>query len=167
MDEDINQNNSERLDHNIADDWKQEAHHLLKQSRIAFLASLGEHGPEATMAPFAIHEGNILLHLSALAKHTGNIKREPNIGIMICTPETTEGSPLALPRLSIQGTISAVEREEISTAKLAYLKNIPEAEQLFTFADFRLFQFSPTSIHWVGGFGKARKLSLPQWQAMT
>jgi len=150
----------------MADSWKQGIQQLLKQSRIAYLSSLGEHGPETSMAPFAIHNGCILLHLSELAKHTRNIEREPNIGIMICTPETMEDSPLALARISLQGKARVVD-EEIETAKASYLKNIPEAGQLFSFADFRLFQFSPTNIYWVGGFGKARKLSLQQWRAIT
>jgi len=86
---------------------------------------------------------------------------------MICTPETESSSPLALPRLSLQGEAAPVSIDQLAAAKVAYLKNIPEAEPLFSFGDFRLFLFTPAFIHWVGGFGKARKISPQQWHKLT
>ncbi len=165
VDKDLN--SSEGTDTSEPDSWMQGVQQLLIESRISFLASMGEHGPETSMAPFAIHEGKILLHLSSLAKHTRNIERKANIGMMICTPERLDDSPLALPRLSLQGKATHVDDEDMADEKLAYLKRIPDAEQLFSFADFCLFQLTPSHIYWVGGFGKARKVSLQQWQALT
>jgi len=167
MEEDTIQENNKRSKSINPDSWQQGLQRLLRESRVACLASLGEYGPEASMAPFAIHEGDLLLHLSALAKHTGNIERDANIGIMICTAEAVADSALALPRVSLQGEIRAVGAEDMAAAKLSYLNNIPDAETLFSFADFRLFKLSPARIHWIGGFGKARKLSLQQWQSVT
>ncbi|MDQ6997638.1 MAG: pyridoxamine 5'-phosphate oxidase family protein [Mariprofundus sp.] len=151
----------------INNNWLQDIQQLFKQSRVALIATTGLHGPEASMAPFAVHKVNILLHLSALAKHTGNIEREPNIGLMVCTPESIADSPLALPRITLQGQLLPVGHADLAAAKAAYLTRIPDAEQLFSFADFRLFQFSPARIHWVGGFGSARKVSLAQWKSLT
>ena len=147
----------------MSDSWQVEIQALLSQSRVSFLATQGIDGPETSMAPFAMHEGSILLHLSRLAAHTTNIEKSNEIGLMICTPERFGASPLALPRLSLRGQITPVSEEQFEAAKAAYLNCIPDAEQLFTFSDFRLFQLKPTSINWVGGFGKARKISLQQW----
>ncbi|MDQ6993240.1 MAG: pyridoxamine 5'-phosphate oxidase family protein, partial [Mariprofundus sp.] len=127
------------------------------------LATLGEHGPETTMAPFAIYQGNLLFHLSTLARHTTNIERDGNIGVMICSPLIEGCSALALPRLSLQGAVTALPNDQLIMAKQAYLAAIPDAEALFSFADFRLYQFTPAYIHWIGGFGKARKLTYDQW----
>jgi len=140
---------------------------LLKQTRIAFLATQGAHGSESSMTPFALHQGNMLLHISSLAKHTANIQNNPNIGLMICTPDDVQASPLALPRLSLQGEAYPVPDERYDEAKQAYVKAVPEAEILFSFADFQLFECVPNHIHWVGGFGKAGTLSKQQWQEMT
>ena len=137
---------------------------MLVQSRVCFLATQGEQGPETSMAPYAVQRGNILLHLSGLARHTANIKTSPGIGLMICTPETVDESSLALPRLSLQGVVAPVSDALLERAKAAYLERIPDAEPLFSFADFRLFQLEPAHIHWVGGFGKARTVSVAQWQ---
>jgi len=147
----------------VADDWQTDIQNLLNQSRICFLATQGDHGPEASMAPYAIQYGHILLHLSTLARHTRNIETNSTLGLMICAPEVPEDSPLALQRLSLQGDISLVSSEQLAAAKLAYLNAIPDAEPLFTFADFRLFQFAPSSIRWVGGFGSAREISASRW----
>ncbi|RLL54394.1 hypothetical protein D8Y20_03375 [Mariprofundus sp. EBB-1] len=151
----------------MTNNWLEGVQQLFKQSRVALIATTGMHGPEASMAPFALHKANILLHLSALARHTGNIERDANIGLMVCTPESVTESPLALPRITMQGKLTPVGDMDIAAAKAAYLKCIPDAEQLFAFADFRLFKFSPARIHWVGGFGSARKVSFAQWESLT
>lgn len=150
----------------MSDDWQAGIQNLLKQSQVCFLATQGEQGPETSMAPYAIHHGNILLHLSKLAKHADNIESNPVAGLMICTPETMADSPLALPRLSFQGEVTPVSEKQLEAARKAYLKTIPDAGPLFGFGDFRLFQLTPSYIHWVGGFGKARKVSPEEWQEM-
>ena len=151
----------------MTNDYKQEVQTLLVRSKIGFLATQGEWGVETSMAPFALDHGMILLHLSTLAKHTANIENNPRIGLMVCTPETEGASPLALPRLSLQGEVSLVPEDRYPAAQAVYIQQIPDAEMLFSFADFRLFQFSASSIHWVGGFGKARNVPLDQWQKFT
>ena len=139
---------------------------LLQQSRIAFLATTGKSGAEASMAPFALYDGMILLHLSGLAAHTANIMHHAQMGLIVCTPELA-GAPLALPRLSLQGEASMLAAQRYDQAKAAYLQRIPDAEMLFSFADFRLFALTPTRIHWVGGFGKAYDISQAQWREIA
>lgn len=148
------------------DKWKSEIALLLSQCRIGFLATQGKQGPETSMAPYAIYQGNILLHLSRLAKHTGNIANHPQAGLMICTPETLADSALALPRLSLQGDVAVVAKNEYDDAKATYLQSIPDAAPLFEFADFSLFKLTISNIHWVGGFGSARNISVNSWNEL-
>jgi len=151
----------------MGEDYQHEIQALLMQSKIGFLATQGEWGAETSMAPFALDRGVILLHLSKLARHTVNIERDPKIGLMICTPETDGASPLSLPRLSLQGEVSIVNEDQYQAARAAYIQQIPDAEMLFSFADFKLLQFSPARVYWVGGFGQARKVPLEQWQILA
>jgi len=150
----------------MVDNWQESVLSLLRQCRSGFLATTGDHGPETSMAPFAIYQGNIVLHLSTLARHTKNITNHANVGFMICTPETASHSPLSLPRLSLQGNIIPVASEAFEAGKQAYLKHIPDAEPLFSFADFGLFQITPSYIQWVGGFGSARSISPNNWNQL-
>ncbi len=134
--------------------------------RVSYLATQGEQGPEASMAPFALYRGDVLIHLSQLARHTLNIERHPRVGIMICTPETSTESPLALPRVSLTGEVASVAQQELSAARTDYLKRIPEAGPLFDFPDFRLFRVRVDEARWVGGFGKAHTLSAHGWYGL-
>jgi putative heme iron utilization protein len=146
--------------------WQNDIQTLLKHTRIAFLSTQGEHSPETSMAPFAVYEGNIVLHLSGLARHSQNIQNHAQVGLMICTPESPESSPLALPRLSITGNIKTVSQEQQTMYQQAYLDKIPDAEPLFSFPDFTLYTLQPETVFWVGGFGKARKVPLETWESL-
>jgi len=139
---------------------------LLLKCRTGSLATLGKNGPEASMAPYAIDQGNIILHLSKLARHTGNIDEHPKVGFMISMPETLSDSPLALPRLSLQGSMAVVPEDEYETLKSVYIEAIPDAEPLFQFSDFRLFRLTPSFIYWVGGFASARSISPGDWYTL-
>ncbi|HXH72764.1 MAG TPA: pyridoxamine 5'-phosphate oxidase family protein [Mariprofundaceae bacterium] len=148
----------------MANDWQQAVRELLETSRIAFLSTIGGNGPETSMAPYAVWQGDVLLHLSRLARHTANIARDPRIGLMICTPETMAESPLALPRISLSGIASIVDEQRLAEGRSAYLQRIPDAEALFSFPDFRLFRVDIQHIHWVGGFGMARSIPRQGWR---
>ena len=146
------------------DNWPQDIAELLGRCRTGFLATQGRDGPESSMAPYALHDGGILLHLSNLARHTSNITAHATAGLMICTPETAMDSPLALPRLSLQGCVTPVSSGEVKAARQAYLHAIRDAEPLFGFADFRLYRLDPDRIHWVGGFGRACDIPQSAWK---
>lgn len=150
----------------MADDWRSSIQTLLASSRVAFLSTLGEHAPETSMAPYAMQCGDVLLHLSGLARHAANIVRDRRIGLMICTPEAATDSPLALPRLSLSGLVTAIPESGLQRARHTYLQRIPEAEPLFSFPDFRLYYLGVEKIHWVGGFGNARSIPRQAWYEM-
>ena len=148
----------------MAEDWKTGVQSLFEKSAVGFLATQGETSPETSMTPFAMDQGDILLHLSTLARHTKNIQRQAAVGFMVCTPEAEADSLLALPRISFQGCVALVPEAELEAAKAVYLSRIPDAEPLFNFSDFSLFRLSVRDVFWVGGFGSARKIGLKTWQ---
>ncbi|WP_038247695.1 pyridoxamine 5'-phosphate oxidase family protein [Ghiorsea bivora] len=147
-------------------DWKAGIQTLLSNTRIAFLSTQGDISPETSMCPYAVFQGDMVLHLSALAKHSKNLSNSQHAGLMICTPESADFSPLALPRLSFTGHIEAVPEDEQAAYKKAYLQNIPDAEPLFSFPDFTLYRFKASAVFWVGGFGKARQIPLETWKSI-
>ena len=87
----------------MAEDWKIGVQRLFEKSVVGFLATQGETSPETSMTPFAMDQGDILMHLSTLARHTKNIQQQAQVGFMACTPEAEADSPLSLPRISFQG----------------------------------------------------------------
>jgi len=146
--------------------WQQDIQTLLTHTNIAFLSSIGEQSPETSMCPYALHQGYVILHLSGLARHSKNIQCNQSVGLMICTPETNNTSPLSLARLSLTGMIEVVPEPEKEVYQQTYLANIPDAQPLFSFPDFTLYRIKVASVFWVGGFGKARKIPLETWKSL-
>lgn len=150
----------------MEENWQQGITSLLANTHIGFLATQGEQTPETSMAPYTIFQGDVVLHLSSLAKHSKNIKKNAHVGFMICSPETTADSPLALARLSFTGILQAVPEQDKQGYQQAYLANIPDAAPLFSFPDFTLYRLNTQSIFWVGGFGQARTVSKQTWETL-
>ena len=150
----------------MADDWQQGITSLLASTHIGFLSTQGEKTPETSMTPYAIFQGDVVLHLSGLAKHSKNIQQHAEAGFMICTPESLNSSPLSLARLSFTSVLEAVPEQEKQVYQEAYLSHIPDAEPLFSFPDFTLYRLHIESIYWVGGFGKARKIAKGTWELL-
>jgi len=162
--------------------WMSDLKTLLGKTKIGFLATQGERTPETSMTPYAIHpsKGEVVLHLSSLAKHSKNVKKHAEVGLMICMPEhdvemDKTASVLGLARLSLTGRLKLISAEQDLSQidagdeayQAAYLQKIPEAEPLFSFADFRLYKLEVDSVFFVGGFGRARKVSLADWLKVT
>ncbi len=147
-------------------DWQQGLTSLLAHTHIGFLATQGQQTPETSMAPYAIFQGDIILHLSGLAKHSKNIEKNAHVGFMICTPEHASSSALALARLSFTGILQVVPEQEKHAYQQAYLASIPDAAPLFSFPDFTLYRLNIDTIFWVGGFGQARTLTKQTWDSL-
>jgi putative heme iron utilization protein len=128
-------------------------------SRWAALATLGGDGaPQASWVAYVPDPAarELLLHLSRLAAHTGNLLAQPRAGLGISAADRGEGDPQTLPRVSLQGTAEAVARDDPAWPGLRarYIDRLPDAAPLFDFPDFVLFRFRIESGRWVGGFGR-------------
>ncbi len=133
---------------------------LLRNQPWAALASLDEQGlPQASMAAIALAPGDrgVLLHLSTLAAHTRNLARNPAASIVASEAHRPAADPQQLARVSLDGEVRRLgaRDEGYATARAAYLECLPDAEPLFSFADFGLFLLVPRAGRFVGGFGRA------------
>jgi putative heme iron utilization protein len=124
------------------------------------LASCDEAGaPQASMvavAPARDDQG-LLLHLSKLAAHTRNLLRDPKASVVLSEPYHPSSDPQQLARVSFEGEVKPLtpESEGYAQSRQAYLARLPDAEPLFSFADFGLFLLIPSKGRFVGGFGRA------------
>lgn len=133
---------------------------LLRDHRWAAMASLGEkQWPEASMVAYALNEAcsEAYLHLSELAGHSRNLRRQPQASLVVSECDNSGGDPQQLARAMLLGRVTVFDREAegYAEAKRRYLQALPEAEPLFDFADFRLFRFRIERIRFVGGFAQA------------
>lgn len=132
---------------------------LLNSSSVASLATLRDAAPAVSLTPWApATDGSaILIHVSRLAQHTGDMLADPRVAAMIAEPESGESLAQALPRVMIHGIAREIDREsdEYERAKLAYLTRHPRSEMTFGLGDFSLFAIEPRTVRFVAGFGRA------------
>lgn len=143
---------------------------LLIQRPIAALATLHKGEPAVSMVPFVLPAGDtaLLIHVSALATHTGDMLEHPRVGALVTADTGGPWPPQALPRVSLQCDAAPLPREgaDYERAKAHYLARFPDSAQMFELGDFSIFTLAPVSARLVAGFGRAHSLvgdALARW----
>lgn len=136
---------------------------LLLASRWAALAVVVDGAPAAAMTSYALAPDGaaLYLHLSQMALHTRALLTEPRAALVVSAPDTGEGDPQTLPRLSLSGVALALVpgTPEYEAGRAAFVGRFPDAAERFDLADFVLFRFEPADARWVGGFARALRMS--------
>jgi len=142
---------------------------LLVQTPVATLATLHKGAPATSMVPYALlPDGRFVIHVSRLATHTRDMLEHPAVSLLLMAAPGSTETPLALPRVSVQGQalVCAPDAPEYAQARAAYLAKLPEAEELFSFADFSLFLITPQFLRYVAGFGRAHTVTAEQYAGL-
>jgi len=150
---------------------------LVRSRTIAALATLHQGLPSASMVPYTIHRcgpGNaagtdaerllVVTHVSRLSAHTRDMLSTPDVCLLITGPDPADGHggmPQAVPRVAIHARARFVEREaaDHDAIRESYLGRFPETADFFSFGDFSLVAFEPTTARLVAGFARAHSLS--------
>ncbi|NDP62947.1 pyridoxamine 5'-phosphate oxidase family protein [Polaromonas sp.] len=136
---------------------------LLHSRRVAALGTLDDDGnPFVSMVPYAMEPslGFLVIHVSGLAAHTGNLQARPNVSVLVMQAEV-EGEPVhALSRVTLDGWARVLEAGTPAweTCQSAYVKRFPEAQFMTQLGDFRFVAIEPKGARQVAGFGAARSI---------
>jgi putative heme iron utilization protein len=114
------------------------------------------------MVPYALEPslGCLVIHVSGLAAHTGNLQARPNVSLLVMRPEV-EGEPVhALPRVTLDGLAKTLESDSPAwgVCRTAYVQKFPEAEFMTQLGDFRFVAIELKGARQVAGFGAARSI---------
>lgn len=143
---------------------------LLATQPVAALATLHKGEPAVSMVPCAwLPQGRgVVIHVSRLATHTADMLAHAGVGLMVTGTLDMADSPLALPRLSVQGEAQPCppDSADYAEARALYLARFPDSEAMFGFADFSLFIVRLRMVRFVGGFGRAHSLTAEQFAAL-
>ena len=136
---------------------------LLLSRRTAALGTLDEQGSVfVSMVPFAIDSEtpSLVLHVSGLAAHTGNMQRHPRVSLLVCAAEPDDEPVHALPRVTLEALAETLAPDSAAarSARAVYLSRFPEAEMMTTLGDFRFVRLQLLGARQVAGFGAARSL---------
>lgn len=142
---------------------------LLALTPVAALATLHKGEPAVSMVPYAqLSDGRFIIHVSRLATHTQDMLAHSAVGLLVTASADAAPTPLALPRVSVQGRshLCAPESPDHADARAAYLAKLPDAEELFSFGDFSLFLIEPEGLRYVAGFGRAYAVTAERYAAL-
>ncbi len=132
---------------------------LLSQTRAGALGTINSDGsPLVTLVAVAtMEDGTPLLLLSQLAAHTQNIFREPRASLLL-EGESNDPDPMTAPRLSLNGKVLALNKDEIAAAKPRFIGKHPGSTTYDTELDFHYYRVAIESVRFNQGFGRFRKL---------
>jgi heme iron utilization protein len=97
--------------------------------------------------------GRPLLLLSTLAEHTQNLQASAHASLLVADARAG-ADPLGAGRVTLLGTCARVGEAEVDTVRARFLAVHPEAARYAGFADFAFYRLEPTSLRFVGGFGR-------------
>ena len=136
---------------------------LLAHQRVLALAVLVEGKPYAGLLPFVVLPdfSAVLVHASGLARHSKGLLPGAPFGAVIHFPDRLDADPLQLPRVSLEGTVTVLERgtAEYQAGRELYVARFPHSAQTFALGDFRLYRLALANGRLIGGFGRARSVS--------
>ena len=136
-----------------------EVQSLLHTARVGMLATVGDAFPLASAVPFLPLQGwtELLLHISTLAAHTQNLLRDPRLSLLIMETDDPQKNPLALKRLSLQGTAGPIDPHSPTYDMLArqFTDRFPDAAITMSLADFQLWRIDIQIAQFIAGFGRA------------
>jgi hypothetical protein len=136
---------------------------LILAQRWAAVATIDEGAPLASMVAYAPEPGlrGLLIFISQLAAHTRNLLASGATSVAITAPDTGDGDPQLLPRVSLQGQVTPIPRDhpEFAEAAACYVARFPASEMRFQLGDFVMFRFVADEARYVGGFARATTYS--------
>lgn len=132
---------------------------LTQEVRTAVLLTMRHGRPFGSHVPFVVGSDwtRAYLHLSRLALHTQHLLTDPQVSLFIAEPDGPGKNPLALRRMNLQGeaAILSPHAPSYKAIKEQYLARFPQAEMMFGFGDFALWELRLEDAHFVLGFGQA------------
>lgn len=132
---------------------------LAQDVRTAVLLTMRNGRPFGSHVPYIFGSDwtRAYLHLSRLALHTQHLLIDARLSLFIAEPDGPGKNPLALRRMNLQGEAAILSHDAPShdAIKRQYLARFPQAEMMFGFGDFALWELRLEDAHFVLGFGQA------------
>ncbi len=136
---------------------------LLTGQRMLSLGVLIDGKPYVGLLPFVTRPDfqALVIHASNLARHTRGLASGGHFGVMIHATDRADADPLQLPRLSLQGSVRRIPRDEADwlASRDVYLEKYPSSRSVFQLGDFHLYELAIESGRLIAGFGSIHTLN--------
>jgi putative heme iron utilization protein len=141
---------------------------LVLRARSASLSTIArdpEGFPYGSLVTVAVDGGGRpVLLISTLAEHTKNLLARSEASILITEPLDAHDQPLAVGRVTILGRCEAVPDDERASVRETFLAQQPSSSYYVDFKDFAFFRLEPSSLRYVGGFGRMSWVSAEDYR---
>lgn len=135
---------------------------LMREARFAGLATIDAEtgGPYASLVNIALPaSGRPVILISALARHTANLRANPAASLLIAEPSAPDGDPLESPRVTLSGRFGQLsDAQAVAMARDCFIAAHSAAAGYAGFADFSWWTMSIDSAHLVADFGRIRTI---------
>ncbi len=135
---------------------------MIASHRVLGLAVIVEGEPEASLLPYAARPdyGAVYVQASGLARHTRGLQAGSRVGVLIHESESLEADPLQTPRMTVQATVTVLDRESeaFAKARAIFVARFPGAEMTLSLGDFNLYELAFGRGRYVAGFAQAYNL---------
>lgn len=142
--------------------------HLVRDSRRAHLATLRDGAPLASMVLY-LPGGDfstVFVHVSELAWHTQDMKREPRVALSIAEHDDGREDLYTFGRLTLRGEAVRIANTDARVAELKrdWLARYPASAINFDLADFAFWRIAVRDARYVAGYGAIHNLAVAQLQ---
>jgi putative heme iron utilization protein len=142
------------ITHDTRPSAAEEARTIAASASAGTLATLTAHGdPWASLVTYGLSGGDPVLCVSRMAEHGRNLARDQRASIAIVAP-TLHADPLAGGRVTLAGVVERPHGDERTTAREAYLAQVPAGRYYVDYSDFTLWVLRVQRVRWVGGYGR-------------
>lgn len=139
---------------------------LAKSATLSTVARDPEGFPYGSLVTVAFDDlGRPLLLISTLAEHTKNLQARSEASILVTEPLDAHDQPLAVGRVTILGRCEGVAEAERAAVRETFLAQQPSSAYYVDFKDFAFFRLEPSSLRYVGGFGRMSWVTADDYRA--
>jgi len=130
---------------------------LLIDSRVLALSVRVGDEPTIGLLPFlaASDLQSLLVHVSRLARHTKGLVDGASFTALIHEPDHAGADPMALPRLTVRGTVELVEAEERERVHSCWAERFTSAVLTLELGDFEFRRLRIEGGRLIRGFAQA------------
>ena len=135
---------------------------MMASHRVLGLAVVVDGEAEASLLPYAVrpdYEG-VYVQASGLARHSRGLQPGARVGVLIHENDEPEADPLQTKRMTVQATVTVLDRESdaFAAARDLFVARFPGAEMTLSLGDFNLYELQFGRGRYVAGFAQAFNL---------
>ena len=150
--------------------FENDAVRLMRESEIGILSTMSDKFSGYPFGSFVTYTSSkdrtILFYFSDLAEHTKNLMQDSKSSLTIFKINEKDDNQNSS-RLTLLGDLSLMDKKRSELIQDHYFNMLPESKSYSNMHDFNFYEFVPSQIRWIGGFGAIAWLKPESWHQLN